>query len=361
MKDSLSPDDFASCPLPISAHQTIQLSHGSGGRMMHDLVSRLFVQAFDNPALSKRDDQAVLDVGGLKLAFTTDSFVVDPIFFPGGDIGDLAVNGTVNDLVMCGAHPLYLSAGFIIEEGFSLAELEKVVASMKAASATAGVRIVTGDTKVVGKGKGDKLFVNTAGIGLIRHAYRISADNLQPGDVIILSGTIGDHGMAVMSRREGLAFESPIISDTAPLHGLVETMMKAATTPVNPDAYALHAMRDPTRGGLAATLNEWAETSKVGIRIHENRIPIKSEVAGACELLGIDPLYVANEGKLIAAVAKDSAPAVLAAMTAHALGHRATIIGEVAADRPGMVSMETRIGGWRMVDMPVGEQLPRIC
>ncbi|UCE23771.1 MAG: hydrogenase expression/formation protein HypE [Candidatus Zixiibacteriota bacterium] len=353
MKKSMKPEDL-SCPLPITNLDTIQLSHGSGGRMMNELISKLFVWAFDNPALRRQDDQAVIDIGGQKLSFTTDSFVVDPIFFPGGDIGELAVNGTVNDICMNGATPLHLSAGMIVEEGFLLKELETIVLSMKKAAEAAGVTIVTGDTKVVNKGKGDKIFINTAGIGLIEHDFDISSGNLRAGDIIILSGTIADHGIAVMSKREGLSFETPIESDTVALNPLVAQIIEAGGANV-------HAMRDPTRGGLAATLNEFATASGVGIRIREDKIPVNPAVTGACEILGLDPLYVANEGKLVAVVAKDKAETVLEAMKSHPLGKDATVIGEVISDQAGTVSMMTRIGGWRIVDMPVGEQLPRIC
>lgn len=354
MARPLTPEDFARCPLPITAHDTIQLGHGSGGRMMNDLVAKLFVWAFDNPVLGRLDDQAVIEIGKHKIAVSTDSFVVDPIFFPGGDIGDLAVNGTVNDVCMCGAKPLYLSAGFIIEEGFSLDDLKNIVISMKMAADKAGVTIVTGDTKVVNKGKGDKLFINTTGIGVIEHDYTISSTNLKVGDTVILSGTIADHGIAVLSRREGLAFETSIVSDCAALNGLVETIVRAG-------GGSVHAMRDPTRGGLAATLNEFAANSSVGISIHEDRIPVLPPVAGACEMLGLDPLYVANEGKLVAVVAKEEADLVLTAMRAHDLGKRSAAIGEVVETSSAPVIMQTRIGGWRVVDMPVGEQLPRIC
>jgi hydrogenase expression/formation protein HypE len=354
MAGPLTPEDFAHCPLPITAHDTIQLGHGSGGRMMNDLVAKLFVWAFDNPILGKLDDQAVIKIGSQRIAMSTDSFVVDPLFFPGGDIGDLAVNGTVNDVCMCGARPLYLSAGFIIEEGFALDELKRIAFSMKLAAHKAGVTIITGDTKVVNKGKGDKLFINTTGIGTIEHNYTISSTNLRPGDIIILSGTIADHGIAVLSKREGLSFETSIKSDTAPLNGLVEKILETGES-------AVHAMRDPTRGGVAATLNEFAAASKVGIRIHEDRLPVRPPVAGACEMLGLDPLYVANEGKLVAVVAPEKAHAVLAAVRAHELGGQAAIIGEVVQPSEAPVTMQTRIGGRRVVDMPVGEQLPRIC
>lgn len=348
-------NDFTlQCPLPITKHDTIQLSHGSGGKMMNDLISKLFLWAFDNPYLNKMDDQAVVEINGVRLAISTDSFVVDPIFFPGGNIGELAVYGTVNDVCMSGARPLFLSAGFVLEEGFSLDDLRKIVESMRSAAAHAGVMIVTGDTKVVNKGKGDKIFINTSGIGIVEHGFALSSCDIQPGDVLLLSGSIGDHGMAILSRREGLAFETPIESDTAPLNGLIADIIKAGGD-------AVHALRDPTRGGLASTLNEFAAASKVGIRIRQDRIPIKPAVAGACEILGLDPLYVANEGKLVAAVAREKAEAVLNAMRGHAFGKDAVIIGDVVADRPGLVSMRTNIGAWRIVDMLVGEQLPRIC
>jgi hydrogenase expression/formation protein HypE len=343
-----------SCPLPIATHDTIQLSHGSGGKMMDDLISKLFLWAFDNPALNNKEDQALLTLNGQKFAFSTDSYVVDPLFFPGGNIGELAVNGTVNDVAMCGAKPLFLSAGFIIEEGFSLGDLKRIVESMRDAAAKAGVIIVTGDTKVVNKGKGDKVYINTAGIGIIEHNYSINAQNIRPGDVVILSGTIADHGMAIMTKREGLGFESEIISDSAALNGLVEKIIEAGGTGV-------HAMRDPTRGGLAAVLNEFARISRLGFRLKEERITVKDNVRGACEILGIDPLYVANEGKLIACVAAEKAEKVLQAMKKHPLGKQSTIIGEVTDQNPGMVSMQTLIGAWRIVDTLTGEQLPRIC
>ena len=349
-----SPDNAGQCPLPIYEHKTVQLGHGSGGKMMNDLISDLFVSAFSNELLEQMDDQAVFEVNGVRLAFSTDSFVVDPLFFPGGDIGELAVNGTVNDVCMCGARPLFLSTGMILEEGFSLDDLCRIVRSMQAAAAKAGVRIVTGDTKVVNKGKGDKIFINTSGIGVVEHPFTISAKNLKVGDRILLSGTIGDHGIAILSQREGLAFETPVQSDTAALNGLVATILEAGGSSV-------HAMRDPTRGGLAATLNEFAAASGVGIRVVEEKIPIRPAVQGACELLGLDPLYVANEGKLVAAVAADIAESVLGAMRAHPLARDAAIIGQVTDEKPGIVSMQTRIGSWRIVDMLVGEQLPRIC
>jgi hydrogenase expression/formation protein HypE len=347
-------EQFASCPLPITEFDTVQLSHGSGGKMMNDLIRKLFLWAFDNPQLQQMDDAAVLALGSQKISVSTDSFVVDPIFFPGGDIGELAINGTVNDVAMTGARPLYISVGMILEEGLRLSDLQKVVLSMQKAAARAGVSVVTGDTKVVNKGKGDKIFINTTGIGVMEHSYTISSHNIRPGDRIILSGTIGDHGIAVLSKREGLAFQTPVQSDTAPLNGLVEQILKAG-------GGAIHAMRDPTRGGVAAVLNELADASKVEIKIVEKAIPVQNAVAGACELLGFDPLYIANEGKLLAFVDPAAADAVLGSMKAHPLGEKATIIGEVDDANPGRVVMQTAIGSWRIVDMPVGEQLPRIC
>ncbi|MGD8921779.1 MAG: hydrogenase expression/formation protein HypE [Candidatus Zixiibacteriota bacterium] len=354
MNRKSSRENLGSCPRPLNNFSTIQLAHGSGGRLTADLITEIFLKAFDNPALNKQNDQAIVEVQGVKVAFTTDSFVVDPIFFPGGDIGDLAVNGTINDLCMCGAKPLFLSAGLIIEEGLPIDDLQKIIASMQRAAAVAGVEIVTGDTKVVDKGKGDKIFVNTSGIGVVEHDFTVSADNLKLGDVLIISGTIADHGMAILSRREGLSFESPIVSDTAALNSLVELIMQTAGS-------ALHAMRDPTRGGVAATLNEFASSSKVNIRVQEDTIPILPAVAGACELLGLDPLYVANEGKLVAAVEEPVAQRVIEVMRHHPLGRKATVIGRVEADHPGRVTLKTRLGTERMVDMPTGEQLPRIC
>lgn len=343
-----------SCPLPITQHDTVQLSHGSGGKMMDDLISKLFMWAFDNPLLNKKDDQAVIEMNGQRFAFSTDSFVVDPLFFPGGNIGELAVNGTVNDVAMSGAKPLFLSAGFIIEEGFSMQELKQIVEAMRGAAEKAGVIIVTGDTKVVNKGKGDKVFINTAGIGIIEHNYNISASSMKPDDVIIINGTIADHGMAIMTKREGLGFESEIESDTAALNGLIEKILRTGGADV-------HTMRDPTRGGLAATLNEFAGSSQMTIRIKQELIPMKGNVSGACEILGLDPLYVANEGKMVVSVARDSAERVLKAMKNHPLGKESAIIGDVKEDKPGLVTMQTPIGAWRIVDTLVGEQLPRIC
>jgi hydrogenase expression/formation protein HypE len=345
--------EFAlSCPLPVTHHKSIVLGHGSGGRLTAQLIHDLFLPAFDNPFLRKMDDQAVLDVGGARIAFTTDSYVVTPLFFPGGDIGKLAVNGTVNDLAMSGAKPLYLSAAFIMEEGFSMEELSQVTQSMAEAARDAGVAIVTGDTKVVNRGSADKLFVTTAGVGLVPAGLSISASNARPGDVIILSGSIGDHGMAVFSKREGLEFESTILSDTAALYTLVEAMTRAGE---------VHVLRDPTRGGLATSLCEIASSSHTGIEVNANSILVREDVKGACEILGLDPLFVANEGKLVAIVARSSAQAVLSAMRGVAEGRDAAIIGQVVAEHPGMALLKTEIGGSRILDLPFSEQLPRIC
>lgn len=341
------------CPTPLNDRQQIVLGHGSGGKLTSQLLESIFLRAFRNDVLERLDDQAVLQIGPTRLAFTTDSFVVTPLFFPGGDIGKLAIHGTVNDLAVGGARPLYVAAAFILEEGLEFEELERVVESMRSAAADAGVQLVTGDTKVVERGKGDKLFITTTGIGVIEQPVHISADQARPGDKVILSGTIGDHGMAVMSTREGLEFEGEIRSDTAPLHGLVSDMLSVSTD--------IHAMRDPTRGGLATTLNELAARSRVSIRIREQDIPVREGVRAACEILGLDPLYVANEGKLAAIVAPGAADAMVACMRDHPLGREARIIGEVAAEPPGMVLLATEIGGTRIVDTLFGEQLPRIC
>ncbi len=343
----------AACPLPIFEHPQIVLGHGSGGKLTAQLLERVFLPAFSNPVLDKMDDQAVLQVNGSRLAFTTDSFVVTPIFFPGGDIGALAVNGTVNDLAMSGARPLYLAAAFILEEGLPSEDLRRVVHSMSEAARNAGVQLVTGDTKVVNRGKGDKVFITTTGIGILDRPVNISADRARPGDKIILSGYIGDHGMAIMSQRENLEFEGTIESDCAALHTLVSDMLDVSTD--------IHCLRDPTRGGVATVLNELAAQSKVGMQVVDTEIPVRETVRGACEILGLDPLYVANEGKLIAIVAPDAAAPVLDRMRRHPLGTEARIIGEVTAEHPGMVLMETEIGGTRVLDTLFGEQLPRIC
>jgi hydrogenase expression/formation protein HypE len=345
----------------------ILLAHGSGGKLSHDLVERLFVRYFANPTLLQLDDAAVLDFRSPipRLAFSTDSYVISPIFFPGGDIGKLAVCGTVNDVSMSGARPLWLSAGFIIEEGLPVADLERIVASMATTAHQAGVQIVTGDTKVVDRGNADKLFINTAGVGLVPPGVKIGGDRARPGDVVLLSGTIGDHGMTIMTQREGLQFDSPLQSDCAPLNGLVADLV-AALAP-HPQSLAasgegvIHCLRDPTRGGLATTLNELAGRSKVGIEIEEMAVPVHEAVRGACELLGLDPLYVANEGKLIAIVAPDAAETALATLRTHEYGREAAVVGRVVAEHPGRVVLRTALGARRVVDMLVGEQLPRIC
>jgi hydrogenase expression/formation protein HypE len=341
-----------SCPLPISQHKTIVLGHGSGGRLTAQLVREFFLPAFDNPALRKLDDQAVLDIGTSRIALTTDAFVVTPLFFPGGDIGRLAVNGTVNDLAMSGARPLFLTAAFIMEEGLPLADLALITQSMAAAAAEAGVSIVAGDTKVVNRGSADKLFITTAGVGLVPDGICISASNAKPGDVIIVSGNIGDHGMAVWSKREGLEFEGAILSDTAPLNYLVDKMTEAGE---------VHVLRDPTRGGLATSLCEIAVSSSVGIEIDANSVPVKEDVKAACETLGMDPLFVANEGKLVAMVEPSSAVGVLEAMRSVPYGRDACVIGKVVESHPGMAILTTEIGGSRILDLPFVEQLPRIC
>lgn len=332
---------------------TILLDHGSGGKASHQLIKNLMLPAFDNPALNQLDDGAIVTVGEQRLAFSTDTYVVDPLFFPGGSIGDLAINGTVNDLSMCGARPLFLSAGLIIEEGFSMRALEDVVNAMAAAAHQANVDLVTGDTKVVPKGAADKIFINTSGVGQPITSLEISGSNAQPGDKIILSGSIADHGVAILMQREGLRFDAPIQSDTAPLNGMVQEMLDASDQ--------IHVLRDPTRGGVGTTLNEIALQSNVGIHIHEEAVPVKGAVAGVCELLGLDPLYVANEGKLMACVAARDAEKVLAVVRKNLYGREACIIGEVVDQYPQQVFMQTRIGGRRIVDMLTGEQLPRIC
>ena len=350
---------FGSCPIPIFEHKQIVLGHGSGGKLTAELIDKIFLPAFANPVLDKLDDQAVVTIDGARLAFTTDSFVVTPIFFPGGDIGQIAVNGTVNDLAMSGARPLYLSAAFILEEGLAVDDLRRVVESMRAAAEEAGVQFVTGDTKVVNRGKGDQIFITTTGIGVLENGLNISADRARPGDKIILSGYIGDHGIAIMSQRENLEFEAAIVSDCASLNRLVANM--AVTPSVDGRADFLHCLRDPTRGGLATTLNEIAKRAKVGMLLREKSIPVHESVQGACEVLGLDPLYVANEGKLVAIVAPEMAEEVLQQMRRDELGRDAAIIGEVVADHPGMVLMKTEVGGTRVLDVMFGEQLPRIC
>ncbi len=341
-----------SCPLPTTERKNIVMGHGSGGKLTAQLVQELFLPAFDNEYLKKLDDQAVFRAGSARLAFTTDSFVVTPLFFPGGNIGELAVNGTVNDLAMSGAQPLFLSCAFILEEGFPVEDLSRIIDSMAQAARAAGVAIVTGDTKVVNKGSADKLFITTSGVGLVPEGVEISASRASPGDVILLSGSMGDHGMAIMSVREGLEFEGEIRSDTAPLHTLVRAML---------DAGEVHVLRDPTRGGLATSLCEIATASSTGIEIHASAVPVREDVKGACEILGLDPLFVANEGKLVAFVPEVSSEAVLAAMRRHPAGQGAVAIGHCVADHKGMVLLKTEIGGTRILDLPFSEQLPRIC
>jgi hydrogenase expression/formation protein HypE len=338
--------------MEMNMEDKILLAHGSGGKLAHDLVEKSFVKKLANPLLARLDDSAVFNVSG-RLAFTTDSYVVSPIFFPGGDIGRLAVCGTVNDLAMSGARPLYLSLAFIIEEGLSLAELEQVVNSVRVAAGEAGVEIVTGDTKVVPRGSADRLFINTAGVGLIPDGVDISGDKARAGDKVILSGAIGDHGIAVISQREGLSFATTLESDCAPLGGLVADMLNASCN--------INCLRDPTRGGLATTLNELAGQSKVSIRIEEKDIPVREEVLGACEMLGFDPLYIANEGRLVAIVPDKDADKILKVMKKNKYGRDAVIIGEVAAKPAGRVVMKTVLGSHRIVDMLVGDLLPRIC
>ncbi|MGA3085306.1 MAG: hydrogenase expression/formation protein HypE [Thermodesulfobacteriota bacterium] len=331
----------------------ITLDHGSGGRASHELIEKVFVPRFQNPFLNEMNDSAVFELNGARLAFTTDSYVVDPIFSPGGDIGSLAVCGTVNDLAMRGARPYFLSVGFIIEEGFPIKDLEQIILSMERAAKEAGVQVVTGDTKVVPKGAADKIFINTSGIGLIPEGIHIAGQNARPGDAVIISGTIGDHGMTILSKREGLSFESSLKSDAAPLNRLVQEMLKTGSK--------IHVLRDPTRGGLATTLNEIAMQSSVGIELLEESIPIRSSVLAASEILGLDPLYIANEGKLVAILPQSQAEVVLAAMKKNPYGQEAALIGEVKAENPGKVVMKTLIGGKRLIDMLTGEQLPRIC
>ena len=341
------------CPLPLQNYPTIVMGHGAGGKMMNDLIRHLFAAQFQNPVLGRLADAATLQVNGSRLAFTTDSFVVSPLFFPGGDIGELAVNGTINDLAAVGARPLYLSVGFILEEGLPMEVLGRISGSIARACARAGVQIAAGDTKVVNKGHGDGIYINTSGLGLIPDGVAISPDKAKPGDVVLVSGTMGDHGVAVMSVREGFKFQTEIKSDTAPLADMVQEMIKAAGE--------IHCLRDATRGGLAAVLNELAEASQVGIEFDETKVPVRAEVLAACELLGLDPLFIANEGKMVVIVPPESSDRVLAAMRESPSGREAAVIGHVAKEHPGMVLARTEIGGTRVVDLPAGELLPRIC
>ena len=344
---------FADCPVPNTSADEVLLAHGSGGKLTAQLIERLFLPAFRNPLLEALDDQAVVSVDGSRLAFTTDSYVVTPIFFPGGDIGELAVNGTINDLAVGGAVPLCLSLACILEEGLPLGDLQRIVESARRAAERAGVQIVTGDTKVVGRGSGDKIFINTSGIGVVRAGVDLSSRHVRRGDAILLSGPIGEHGVAILSTREGLGFEGEIASDTAALHDLVAAMLDAGP--------GVHAMRDPTRGGLAATLVEIASRQGLGMEVDERAVPIRDVVRGACEMLGLDPLLVANEGKLVGFVAWDDSERILQAMRAHPLGWEAARIGRVVADHAGVVLLRTPIGGDRVLDLPFGEALPRIC
>lgn len=341
------------CPVPITAKDRILLGHGSGGKLSAELIREIFLPFFRSPVLNQMDDQAVVEIGNSRLAFTTDSFVVKPLFFRGGDIGSLAVHGTVNDLAMGGAVPLFLSAGFILEEGLEMEALTRVAESMGRAAESVPVEIVTGDTKVVEKGCGDALFINTAGIGLVPEGVRLSPTLVRPGDRVLLSGYLGDHGIAILAEREGIRFETDLASDSAPLHGLVADMLAVSRE--------IRCLRDPTRGGLSSTLNEIAARAGVSIQLEETAIPVREEVRGACEMLGLDPLYVANEGKLVAFVAPDAAEPVLAAMRSHPLGRDAALIGTVTDKHPGLVVLRSRFGTTRIVDMLAGDQLPRIC
>ena len=353
MKDATNIEAGFSCPLPIAEYKRILLAHGGGGKLTHDLVQQMFAPKFKNKFLEPFHDGAVFSVEKSRLAFTTDSYVINPIFFPGGDIGKLSICGTINDLAMCGARSLFLSSAFIIEEGLPVEELWKIVCSMEQIMNESGVQLVTGDTKVVDKGKGDKIFITTSGIGIVPEGVDINPKRATPGDQIILSGSIAEHGIAIMSVRQGLEFDTQIVSDCAPLHQLVATMIEASNE--------IHVLRDPTRGGVATVLNEIDDSSKVGISISEKNIPISEEVKGACEILGFDPLYVANDGKLISFVPPQAVEKVLTAMRSHPLGTNSTLIGEVTSEHPGTVVMKTRIGSSRIVDMLSGEQLPRIC
>lgn len=355
MPHDLHPPNFDgyACPVPLAEYPRVLLAHGGGGKLSQHLIDTLFVPAFGNSTLETLHDGAVLPVGQGRLAISTDSFVIDPIFFPGGDIGSLAVHGTVNDVAMCGAEPFALTVGFILEEGLPMEDLWKVVRSMAAAASLAGVRIVTGDTKVVDRGKGDKIYINTTGLGVIPPAANIDPRRAAPGDVVLLSGPIAAHGVAIMSQRDGLQFETQVRSDSAALHGMVAGMLKAY-----PD---IHVLRDPTRGGVASAMNEIARSARCGMRLEQTSIPIAEEVQGACEILGLDPLYVANEGVLIAIAPAEAEAPLLRAMHSHPSGTNARRIGTIVSDHPGVVVMRTTVGGTRVVDMLSGEQLPRIC
>jgi|WetSurMetagenome_2_1015567.scaffolds.fasta_scaffold16642_3 hydrogenase expression/formation protein HypE len=354
-KENNIPDSFnLSCPVPVSGHKNIQLAHGGGGKLMHDLIEKIFIPNFQNELLNQSHDGAVFEIKESKLAFTTDSYVIKPLFFPGGNIGELAVFGTVNDLAMCGAKPLYISCGLIIEEGLSIQTLEKIIKSMKSAADKCGVQIVTGDTKVVDKGKGDELFINTAGIGIVENNINISPGNICEGDAIVINGDIGRHGIAVMSIREGLEFETVIESDAAPLNYIVENILVSGIK--------VRCLRDLTRGGLASALNELSASSNMEFFIEEKNIPVREDVRAACEILGFDPLYVANEGRFIVFINPDDVENVLTIMHDDELGREAKVIGFVKGKyKGGLVGMESVIGAVRIVDMLSGEQLPRIC
>ena len=351
---------LGTCPVPQSRYDQILLGHGSGGGLTAELIHKVFLPGFDNQILSALEDQATVRLDGKqngakgqRIAFTTDSFVVRPLFFPGGDIGKLAVHGTVNDLAVGGAIPMFLSAAFILEEGLPIADLKRIVESMRQACAESGVTLVTGDTKVVDRGKGDQVFITTSGIGAVPDGRHLSIRNAKPGDKVLVSGTIGDHGIAIMSVREGIEFETVLESDSAPLHDLVRAMLEAAPN--------IRCMRDPTRGGVSSALNELADASRVGVKLSESALPVRAEVRAACEMLGLDVLYVANEGKLVAVVPPDEAEACLAAMRNHALGKNAVMMGEIVEEHAGMVVMKSLVGGERVVTLLAGEQLPRIC
>jgi hydrogenase expression/formation protein HypE len=353
MADAVKTIAEISCPAPLPAKDTILLGHGSGGKLSADLVRDVFLPAFNNPALAQLNDQAIVNINGTRIAVTTDSFVVKPLFFPGGDIGSLAVHGTINDLAMGGATPLFLSAAFILEEGLPMDVLHRVVTSLQNAAQLAGVQVIAGDTKVVEKGSGDGLFINTTGIGSVPDGLELSADRARPGDKVLLSGYVGDHGIAILAQREGLEFESTIESDSAALHRLVADMLQVSKQ--------IRCMRDPTRGGLSSALNEIAQQSGVGIQLQESAIPMREEVRGACEMLGLDPLYVANEGKMIAIVEPEAAEPLLAVMRKNPLGRDAQMIGTVTEKNAGLVTVRTPLGTTRVLDMLPGDQLPRIC
>ncbi len=352
--DSIQTEMLGTCPLPMTQYDRVLLGHGSGGSLSADLIRKLFVPGFQNDVLGAMEDQATLQLrGGQRIAFTTDSFVVKPLFFPGGDIGSLAIHGTVNDLAVGGATPMFISAAFILEEGLPMTDLQRIVASMRRACDEAGVMLVTGDTKVVDRGKGDQIFITTSGIGMVPEGRSLSIRTAQPGDRVLISGTMGDHGIAIMSVREGLEFETVLESDSASLADLTRVMLEACPS--------IRCMRDPTRGGVSSALNELADSSAVGVRIVERSLPVRPEVKAACEMLGLDPLYVANEGKLIAIVPAVDADRLLEVMKQHPLGRNSAIIGEIVDQHAGMVVLKSLVGGERVVTMLAGEQLPRIC